>query len=127
MSSAMGLEPLLALIMERITEIMDADRSTLYLTSEDGAELWSKVEKGGEFVEIRLKVGEGIAGHVAATGETLNIPDAYSDARFQPRVDHESGYRTRSILCAPMRGSRGQIVGVLQLLNKRDGPFVSEG
>ena len=126
MSSALGLEPLLALIMERITEIMAADRSTLYLISDDRKQLWSKVEKGGEFVEIRLKVGEGIAGHVAESGETLNIPDAYSDPRFQPRVDSESGYRTRSILCAAMRGSRGQIVGVLQLLNKEGGPFVAQ-
>lgn len=126
LSSAMGLEPLLALIVGRVIDIMEADRSTLYLVSESGDELWSKVEQGGEYVEIRLKVGEGIAGWVAQSGEVVNIADAYSDDRFQPRVDLESGYRTRSILCAPMRGSQGQIVGVLQLLNRKDGPFTEE-
>jgi signal transduction histidine kinase len=126
LSSALDLESLLGLIMRRVTEIMEADRSTLYLVSEGGDELWSKVEQGGEYVEIRLKVGEGIAGWVAQSGETVNIADAYIDDRFQPRVDLESGYRTRSILCAPMRGSQGQIIGVLQLLNKKDGPFTGD-
>ena len=114
------------MVMAGITDIMDADRATLYLVSEDGEELWSQVEQGGEYVEIRLRVGEGIAGFVAQSSEIVNIPDAYSDERFQPRVDLESGYRTRSILCAPMLGSRGQLVGVLQLLNKSGGPFVAE-
>jgi signal transduction histidine kinase len=91
--------------------------------SDDGSELWSKVEQGGEYVEIRLKVGEGIAGWVAQSGETVNIADAYSDGRFTPKVDLESGYRTQSILCSAMRGSKGQIMGVLQLLNKKEGRF----
>ena len=123
LSSALGLEALLNLIMAKINEIMEADRSTLYLISDDGKELWSKVEQGGEYVEIRLKVGEGIAGWVAQSGETVNIADAYADGRFTPKVDLESGYRTRSILCAPMRGSQGQVMGVLQLLNKKAGRF----
>lgn len=123
LSSALGLEALLNLIMAKVTEIMEADRSTLYLMSDDGAELWSKVEQGGEYVEIRLKVGEGIAGWVAQSGQTVNIADAYADGRFTPKVDLESGYRTRSILCSPMRGSQGQVMGVLQLLNKKDGRF----
>jgi signal transduction histidine kinase len=126
LSSALDLDQLLVVIMEKITELMDADRSTLYLLSEDGAELWSKVIQGGEVVEIRLKVGEGIAGWVASSGELVNIPDAYVDTRFQPAVDLRSGYRTRSILCAPMRNSQGTIVGVLQVLNKSGGPFTDE-
>ncbi len=77
-------------------------------------------------VEIRLKVGEGIAGWVAKSGELVNIPDAYVDTRFQPAVDLRSGYRTRSILCGAMRNTQGAIVGVLQVLNKRGGPFVAE-
>src|SRR5690242_7975458 len=63
------LDALLRLIMERVTELMEADRSTLYLVSDDGHTLWSKVIQGGEAVEIRLEVGEGIAGWVAKSRE----------------------------------------------------------
>lgn len=127
MSSGLDLDRLLTLIMSKVTQLMEADRSTLYLLSDDGATLWSKVLQGDEFSEIRLAVGEGIAGWVAASGEVVNIPDAYSDQRFQPAVDVKSGYRTRSILCTPMRNSKGEIVGVLQVLNKKDGgPFTGD-
>ncbi len=126
LASALDLDQLLALIMEKITILMEADRSTMFLLSEDGRELWSKVLQGGEVLEIRLKVGEGIAGWVAKTGETVNIPDAYIDERFQPAVDLRSGYRTRSILCMPMKNSLGATIGVVQVLNKQDGPFTEE-
>ena len=122
--SEMGdLDALLALIMAKITELMEADRSTLYLMTEDGRQLWSKVAQGSERVEIRLNVGDGIAGWVAQTREIVNIPDAYADARFQRSVDTKSGYRTRSILSVPMMGTPGGMVGVVQVLNKQDGPF----
>ncbi len=117
------LDTLLALIMAKVTELMEADRSTLYLLSEDGQQLWSKVTDGGERVEIRLQVGDGIAGWVAQTREIVNIPDAYADQRFHPAVDLKSGYRTNTILTVPMLGALGGVVGVLQVLNKHDGPF----
>ncbi|HEY5935251.1 MAG TPA: GAF domain-containing protein [Kofleriaceae bacterium] len=123
LSEGHDLDALLALIMQKVTELMDADRSTLYLVTEDGRSLWSKVVQGDERVEIRLKVGEGIAGWVAETREKINIPDAYADQRFQPSIDLKSGYRTRSILAVPMLGALGGLVGVLQVLNKTDGPF----
>src|SRR6266478_8129077 len=123
LSTVGDLDQLLRLIMEKVTELMGADRSTLYLVTEDGGQLWSKVVQGGEVVEIRLTVGEGIAGWVAQTREIVNIPDAYADQRFQPAVDLKSGYRTRSILSVPMVGAQGRLVGVLQVLNKSDGPF----
>jgi signal transduction histidine kinase/putative methionine-R-sulfoxide reductase with GAF domain len=120
-----NLDNLLILIMGKVTELMEADRSTLYLVTEDGSQLWSKVVQGNERVEIRLAVGEGIAGWVAQTKELVNIPDAYADQRFQPAVDLKSGYRTRSILGVPMLGAQGALVGVLQVLNKHDGPFTT--
>jgi signal transduction histidine kinase/putative methionine-R-sulfoxide reductase with GAF domain len=123
LSEAGDLDALLTLIMAKVTELMDADRSTLYLLTEDGRWLWSKVVQGDERVEIRLEVGEGVAGWVAETREIVNIPDAYADQRFQPAVDLKSGYRTRSILSVPMLGALGGLVGVLQVLNKSDGPF----
>jgi signal transduction histidine kinase/putative methionine-R-sulfoxide reductase with GAF domain len=117
------LDTLLALIMNKVTELMEADRSTLYLLSEDGQQLWSKITDGGERVEIRLQVGDGIAGWVAQTREIVNIPDAYADQRFHPAVDLKSGYRTHTILTVPMLGAMGGLVGVLQVLNKQAGPF----
>jgi signal transduction histidine kinase len=123
LTNAGDLDELLTLIMAKVTELMDADRSTLYLLSEDGGWLWSKVVQGDERVEIRLELGEGVAGWVAQTREIVNIPDAYADQRFQPAVDQKSGYRTRSILSVPMLGALGGLVGVLQVLNKADGPF----
>src|SRR5882724_697530 len=123
LSTVGDLDALLRLIMEKVTELMTADRATLYLVTEDGRQLWSKVVQGGSLVEIRLDVGEGIAGWVAQTREIVNIPDAYADPRFQPAVDLKSSYRTRSILSVPMLGALGGLVGVLQLLNKQDGPF----
>ncbi len=123
LSTESDLDALLTLIMTKVTELMEADRSTLYLLTDDGRQLWSKVVQGGTRVEIRLDVGEGIAGWVAQTREIVNIPDAYADQRFQPAVDVKSGYRTRSILGVPMIGALGGLVGVLQVLNKQDGPF----
>ena len=123
LSGTGDLDALLGLIMAKVTELMEADRSTLFVLSDDGRQLWSKVSQGSERIEIRLAVGEGIAGWVAQTREIVNIPDAYVDQRFQPAVDLKSGYRTRSILTVPMLGALGGLVGVLQVLNKQDGPF----
>ena len=87
LSGGLPLDRLLVLIMEKVTQLMECDRSTLYLMTDDRASLWSKVVQGGEVVDIRLKVGEGVAGSVAASGESVNLPDAYNDHRFQPAVD----------------------------------------
>ncbi|MGE5187031.1 MAG: GAF domain-containing protein [Acidobacteriota bacterium] len=125
LSTTSDLDVLLRMIVEKVTELMSADRATLYMVTEDGRQLWSKVIQGGEVVEIRLDVGEGIAGWVAQTREIVNIPDAYADQRFQPAVDLKSGYRTRSILGVPMVGAQGGLVGVVQVLNKADGPFTT--
>jgi signal transduction histidine kinase/putative methionine-R-sulfoxide reductase with GAF domain len=123
LSETGNLDALLELIMTKVTTLMDADRGTLFVVSDDGQELWSKVSQGSARIEIRLALGEGIAGWVAQTRELVNIPDAYADQRFQPAVDHKSGYRTRSMLSVPMLGAQGGLVGVLQVLNKQDGPF----
>ena len=125
LSTTGDIDTLLHLIMEKVTELMEADRSTLFLVTEDGSQLWSKVIQGSEVAEIRINVGEGVAGWVAQTREVVNITDAYADQRFQPAVDLKSGYRTRSILSVPMLGALGGLVGVLQVLNKSDGPFTS--
>ena len=126
LSASLDLETLLSLIMRKVTELMSASRSTLFLLSDDRNHLWSKVLQGDELVEIRLKTGQGVAGWVAESGESVNIVDAYSDLRFDKHVDKESGFKTETILCVPMRDSLGDTIGVLQLLNKKGGPFTEE-
>lgn len=104
---------------------MEADRSSIFLLDEARHELWSRVALGMNEQVIRFPADRGIAGHVATTGELLNVSDPYADARFNPSVDRQTGYRTRSILCGPLRARDGRIVGVIQVLNKRgDGPFL---
>lgn len=126
MGTTFNLDQLLGVIMDKITELMEAERSTLFVLDEETNELWSRVTQGIKNVEIRLDAGEGIAGWVAKTGKSINIRDAYSDPRFNPEVDARTGYQTRSILCQPIRNQAGQIIGVVQVLNRVDGPFTPE-
>jgi adenylate cyclase len=126
LSSELELDALLDAIMARTTEAMRADRSTLFLVDAKRRELWSKVAQGMERAEIRFPMHVGIAGHVASTGETLNIPDAYAEPRFNKDVDRLSGYRTRTMLCMPLRNASGAVIGVMQCLNKQDGVFGAE-
>lgn len=117
LASNMELDSLLDLIIKYATRVMEADRSSLFLVDKKTGELWSKIAQGAD--EIRFPIGKGIAGHVAKTGEIINIPDAYSDPRFNPEVDRQTGYRTKTILCAPLKNNDGEIVGVIQVLNKK--------
>jgi len=102
---------------------LDVERGTLYFLDHETQEIWSKIASGLESAEIRLPVGKGLAGTVAATGQPIVIHDAYSDPRFDRSSDERSGFVTRSMLCVPIRNRSQKIVGVLQLLNKRTGEF----
>ena len=112
--------------MEKAAEVMDADRATLFLYDESRNELWSKTTQRLEIKEIRLPLGVGIAGNVAKTRTPINIPDTYADARFDPDFDKETGYRTRSILCLPLIGNGDRLIGVIQVLNKKDQEVFNE-
>jgi serine/threonine-protein kinase len=116
-------EVLLRRIGEATARLAQAERATIFLVDLDRGELWSKVAMGEGVGEIRVPLGVGIAGIVAASGEWVIIDDAYADARFNPEVDRQTGYKTRNLLTLPMKGRGGQTVGVLQVLNKRQGPF----
>ncbi|RKY93074.1 hypothetical protein DRQ15_00365 [candidate division KSB1 bacterium] len=120
------LEPLLWRIMDEVKRILKADRCTVFLLDEEKKELWSKVAHGIEGYEIRFPLSKGIAGYVAKTGEVLNISNCYQDPRFNPEIDRKTGYRTRNILCVPMRNKLGEVVGVFQVLNKLDGAFTDD-
>ena len=121
--SVTDLTALLQLIAEATTKVVDCDRATVFLVDRDKNELWSKVALGAS--EIRFPVGVGIAGVVAATGEIVNIPDAYADPRFNQEIDRRTGYRTNNLLTFPMTGHDGTVIGVFQGINKHGGPFTS--
>lgn len=112
--------------LERLVELCsraaDAERCTVYVVDHARAEVRSAVaQRMG--AEIRLPIGQGLSGHVAQTGETINVPDAYADPRFDSSVDRVTGFRTVNILAVPVWGQDGQTVGVIQVLNKRSGSF----
>jgi signal transduction histidine kinase len=126
LGATLDLDQLLELILQKITEALEADRATLYLLDEANDELVSRIAHGSEVRSIRLKVGHGLAGHVARTGKPLHVRDAYRDPRFNPEWDMLSGYRTRSILAAPMKNHLGRTIGVVQVLNKKRGEFTDD-
>jgi sigma-B regulation protein RsbU (phosphoserine phosphatase) len=126
LGSTLDLGELLGRILDVAKTQADGERGTLFLVDEKAEEIWSLIAHGMEKQEIRLPLGRGIAGHVAKTGETLMIPDAYADARFNSEVDQHTGFRTRSILCLPIRNKPGKIIAVLELLNKKQGTFTDE-
>ena len=117
------IDALLQVIAEETKNAMQADRCTVFLWDKDSNELWSKVALGVENKEIRFPADKGLAGYVVQTGETLNITDAYSDSRFNPEVDKNTGYRTKTILCMPIMNNNHEIIGAFQVLNKIDGIF----
>jgi signal transduction histidine kinase len=110
------VDPLLELILNTTTDVLDADRATLYMLR-DG-KLVSRIKKGNELATIEVAIGTGIAGHVAQTGRVLRIDDVYQDERFDPSWDELSGYRTHSMLAVPLKDHRGRTMGVLQVINK---------
>ncbi len=117
-STKTNIDSLLKTIADETTKSLNAERCSVFLLDRQSNELWSKVATGIDFEEIRFPANKGLAGHVAMTGETVNIKDAYSDNRFNKEIDKQTGYHTRNVLCMPMRNMHYEIIGVLQVLNK---------
>ena len=120
------LEQSLEAFTQKIGDLLNADRASVFLLDEVRGEIWSKGarDSSGELVEIRIPRGAGLAGEVLATGEPVNVEDAHLDPRFNASADTATGYRTRGLLCVPLRKATGEVFGVAQILNRRDGcPF----
>ena len=125
-SSELELSSLLSRIVSTITTMLDAERSSLFINDEKTNELFTEVGEGLGKNVIRFPNHLGIAGTVFTAGEILNIPHCYADLRFNPAFDKQTGYFTRSMLCAPVTNKDGKIIGVSQVLNKRGGSFSAE-
>ncbi|HUZ74269.1 MAG TPA: GAF domain-containing protein [Stellaceae bacterium] len=122
-STELQLDVLLGRIMQATVQLLDAERATLFIYDAATDELWSKLADGTGQREIRIPAGAGLAGTAFRSGTVLDIPDAYADPRFNATVDRESGFHTRNMLCVPLVDRIGDRLGVVQVLNKRGGPF----
>lgn len=120
-SNPPDLSRLLIQTMERVTEFLEVERSTLFLHDEAKNELWTPVAQGTG--EIRMPAGSGLAGHVLKTGDIVRLADAYADPRFNREIDRQTGFHTRDLFCRPVNDSAGRRLGVIQLINRRHGPM----
>lgn len=118
------LDVLLGTIVEAACDVLNCERATIFLYDRDRDQLYSRVAKGVE--AIRFPADKGIAGVAARERVCVNVPDAYADSRFNPEVDRRTGYRTRNLLTFPLENLSGELIGVLQALNKRGEPFSGE-
>jgi diguanylate cyclase (GGDEF)-like protein len=121
------LEPrkVIELVVEKIRQLIPSEAWSLLMVDEEKQELVFEVAlgvKGRDVAGLRPRIGEGVAGWVAEQGQPAIVNDTSRDPRFSPAVDAKTSFETRSILCAPLV-SRGRTIGVLEILNKRGGPF----
>jgi adenylate cyclase len=110
-------------IVEIASREVQADRASLFLNDPMTNELYTQFAQGNLTEEIRIMNDTGVSGAVFHSGEPLIIHDPYSDPRFNHRIDKHTGYKTKDIICVPVKTARGQIIGVLQALNKHSGLF----
>lgn len=122
-NSNISLPEVLKNIVTVAVDLTNADRGTLYVVDNNKKEIWSMIAMGAETFEIRLKLGEGLAGYCAQTGETINIKNVKADSRFKPEFDSIIGYDTKNMICFPIQNNKNEIIGVLQLLNNKNGEF----
>jgi serine phosphatase RsbU (regulator of sigma subunit) len=118
LGSEVDLDALLSAIVENASAVIEADRTSIFVYDPIREILWSRVAQGLETSTIQLPLGTGIAGEVARTRSLVNLADVYDDPRFNPAVDQRTGYRTRSMICVPVMGRSGDLLGVIQSVNK---------
>ena len=123
------LDRALRTFTRKLGRILDAERASLFLADPERDELWLTIAEEADtgVTELRVPASSGVAGYAARTAETVRVDDAYADPRFNPDLDRQTGFRTRTILCVPLLNAQGEVFAVSQLLNRRDGkPFDAE-
>ena len=121
LNSTLDLGELISIILQIATRQTGAERGTVFLVDRERNEIWSLVGLGLDQQVIRLPAERGIAGWVAREGSAVCLENAYDDPRFEPDIDRKLGFKTKELLCLPIRNDAGDIIGVLQLLNKKEG------
>jgi adenylate cyclase len=117
------LDEVLNALVDMTTSELNAERGSLFLNDPNTNELYSRVAQGNIQREIRILNTSGVAGYVFTSGEALIIHDAYADERFNRSIDEQTGFTTHSILCVPIKTVKGEVIGVAQTLNKKNGKF----
>jgi HD-GYP domain-containing protein (c-di-GMP phosphodiesterase class II) len=117
LTAELDFDRLFPLVVGNVTEAMLAERTSMYVVDWENRELWTKVSEGVR--QIRLPLGQGISGRVAETGEMLNVVDAWELPYFDRSFDLNNNFRTRSVLCLPIKNRAGETIGVLQVINKK--------
>lgn len=127
-NSTLDLDKLMVMVMEKAQNVMKAEASSVMIINAEKNVLECPValgEVGEKVKKIELPMDKGIVGWVVTHGEPLNVPDAYDDPRFNPKVDEETGFRTRSILAAPLK-VKDKTIGVAEVINRVDGKTFDE-
>ena len=124
--SSDSVDEILLATVKYLAGYFNAQRATIFLIDEEKNELWSKVAVGLESEEIRVKIGQGIAGQVAMTGEAIISNDVYNNGRFDSSADSKTGFTTCSMICVPIYNYDGDMIGVGQILNKMNGDFTDD-
>src|SRR5215467_9716452 len=124
-NSEKNFDELLILIATEAAKLLEADRATLFLLDKEKGELWAKIALGMENT-IRFDARLGIAGAVMISGKKLTVEDAYKSPLFYPSIDAHTGFHTRNVLSVPLTNFRREIIGVFQVLNKKEGRFTAE-
>ncbi len=125
-NSEFDLSSLLQRVVQETCKMLGSERATIFIHDPATGTLFSRVASGAEIAEIRLPSFAGIAGAVFTSGQSMNIPYAYADLRFNPTFDRQTGFFTRSILCVPIVNKDHKCIGVTQVLNKKGGVFTDE-
>ena len=120
----LDLNTMLTHVIDAARAVLQADRGSVFLYDANTNELYSTVATG--VTTLRFPAGRGIVGECAETRRLINVPDCYNDSRFNRDADQKTGYRTRCLLTIPLVGYDNSLVGVMQVLNKRDGVFTGE-
>ena len=120
------LDEALRYLVEESSKAVQADRASLFLNDPVTKELYTKFAQGNLAQEIRIMNDSGISGAVFQSGQAIIVDDPYADARFNQRVDEQTGYQTKNIIAIPVKTVRGEIIGVLQALNKQKGRFTKK-
>lgn len=122
LTSTFNMDQILIIILKRLSELIKAKNWTLFLLDPETEELCFEVVVGldkGALADVRIGLGEGIAGTVALTGEPILVPEVQQDPRFSDRVDDLTGFVTRSIICLPLK-MQGAVIGVIEIVNPED-------
>ena len=122
-AGARETQPLLELIAREATRLMECDRASIFLWDKEHKEVVACPALGVEGNTLRLPDNVGIVGEVIHSGETVCVEDAYNDPRFNQKVDKDSGYKTKNLMCGVLRDGEGEIVGAFEVINKLVGDF----